>query len=57
MSTDLPQAVPAIPRVPISRYRFTLRADTPFRLTGYPGAMLRGAWRAKRANDTALGCA
>lgn len=44
MSTDLPQAVPAIPRVPISRYRFTLRADTPFRLTGYPGAMLRGAW-------------
>lgn len=32
------------PALPIARYRFTLRTDSPFRLTGYPGAMLRGAW-------------
>ncbi|MDP4559165.1 CRISPR system precrRNA processing endoribonuclease RAMP protein Cas6 [Halomonas meridiana] len=30
--------------LPIARYRFTLLTETPFRLTGYPGAMLRGAW-------------
>ncbi|AVI62977.1 CRISPR system precrRNA processing endoribonuclease RAMP protein Cas6 [Halomonas sp. GFAJ-1] len=30
--------------MPIARYRLTLRAEAPFRLTGYPGAMLRGAW-------------
>lgn len=30
--------------LPVARYRLTLRADEPFRLTGYPGAMLRGAW-------------
>lgn len=28
----------------IGRYRFTLLAEAPFTLTGYPGAMLRGAW-------------
>lgn len=28
----------------IGRYRFTLQAEAPFTLTGYPGAMLRGAW-------------
>lgn len=30
--------------LPIGRYRFTLCAEQPFTLTGYPGAMLRGAF-------------
>lgn len=38
----MPSSLPA--SLPIARYRLTLRAEAPFRLTGYPGAMLRGAW-------------
>ncbi|MGY4878187.1 CRISPR system precrRNA processing endoribonuclease RAMP protein Cas6 [Vreelandella aquamarina] len=42
MSASLSSLLPST--LPVARYRLTLRADAPFRLTGYPGAMLRGAW-------------
>lgn len=38
----MPASLPST--LPIARYRLTLRAEAPFKLTGYPGAMLRGAW-------------